>query len=85
MAKRRLNKKVAFIGSAILVVLLVGAIWVVLDLSRDPTQFLEDGDAAVLAKDYEAASTSYLAAFKRADNDETRKEILFKPIWPFFM
>jgi len=78
MAKRRLNKKVAFIGSAILVVLLVGAIWVVLDLSRDPSQFIEDGDAAVLAKDYQAASTSYLAAFKRADNDEARKEILFK-------
>ena len=36
MAKRRLNKKVALIGSAVLVVVLLGAIWIILRMSQDP-------------------------------------------------
>ncbi len=78
MAQRRLNKKVAFVGSAILIVFLVGSIWVLLSLSRDPDEFIRDGDAAFLAKDYETAASSYQAAFKRAKTDSLREEILFK-------
>jgi len=78
MARRRLNKKVAFVGSAILVIVLLGAIWVLLRLSRDPAEFIRDGDAAFLAKDYETAVSSYEAALKRAKNDALREKILFK-------
>jgi len=78
MAKRRLNKKVAFVGSAVLVVILLAAIWVVLGLSRDPHEFIEQGDAAVRAKDYKTAAANYTAAYKRAKQDELKEDILLK-------
>jgi hypothetical protein len=47
MAKKRLNKKVALIGSGIFVLLILLAIGVILHLSRDPETFIKDGDAAI--------------------------------------
>jgi len=49
MAKRRLNKKVAFIGSAVFMFLVLCAIGAILYLSRDPRKFIKDGDAALKA------------------------------------
>ena len=47
MAIRRLNKKVAFIGSAVVVFLLLAVIAVVLRLGQDPQEYIQDGEAAL--------------------------------------
>jgi len=78
MAKRRLNKKVALIGSAIFIVVALGAILVILYFSRDPEKFIAEGDVAWQAKDYERAEHSYHKARSLAKNDSLRKDILFK-------
>ena len=78
MAKRRLNKKVALIGSAIFIVVALGAILVILYLSRDPAKFIAEGDAAWQAKDYERAERSYHKARSLTRDDSLRKDILFK-------
>ena len=78
MAKRRLNKKVALIGSTILVLVVVGAIWVILGLSKNPQKFLAEAEAAVLEKDYERAISRYAEAFGRAKTNTLREEILLK-------
>ena len=78
MAKRRLNKKIAFIGSLVLVVFLGAAVVVILTLSRDPQKFIDKGDAALAAKDYKAAEQSYLSALGKARTDKRREEILQK-------
>ena len=78
MAKRRLNKKVALIGSAVFVIVVLGAIWALLGKSRDPEKFLNNGDAAMLAEDYEAAASSYRAAYSRARTSTLKEKILFK-------
>jgi len=78
MAKRRLNKKVALIGSAIFVVVALGTILAILYFSRDPEKFITEGDAAWQAKDYERAEHCYHKARHLAKTDSLRKEILFK-------
>jgi len=78
MAKRRLNKKVALVGLAIFVVVALGAIWAILYLSRDPEPFIEDGNAALLAKDYKKAEISFRNAYQRAKDDSLREEIFLK-------
>jgi hypothetical protein len=49
VARKRLNKKVALIGSVVFVFLILGAILLFLYLSRDPQKFIKDGDAALVA------------------------------------
>lgn len=78
MAKRRLNKKVALVGLVIFVVVALGVIWAILRLGRDPQPFIDDGNAALLAKDYRKAESSFRSAYARAKNDALREEILFK-------
>ena len=78
MAKKRLNKKVALIGSAVLVVLGLVAMLAFLRLTRDPDKFIEDGNAAFMEKDYEAAERNYLKARAYAKTDSLRIEMLFK-------
>jgi len=78
MAKRKLNKKVALVGSAILVLVIVGAIWVILSLSKDPQKSLDEAEAAVLEKDYDRAVSRYMEAFGRAKTNELREEILLR-------
>ena len=78
MAKRRLNKKVALIGSAVLVVFGLVAMLAFLRLTRDPDKFIEDGNTAFVEKDYEAAQRNYLKARAYAKTDSLRIEMLFK-------
>jgi len=78
MARRRLNKKVAALGSMVFLLLVLVAIVVVLRLGRDPDKFIQDGDTAVLAKDYKTAERSYLKAHNFAKTGLLRKEILSK-------
>jgi len=89
MAKRRLNKKVALIGSVVFVFLILGAILLFLHLSRDPQKFIKDGDAAVKAaheaideqikeQEYKRAEHSYHKARSLAKTDSLKTEMLFK-------
>ena len=89
MTMRRLNKKVAFIGSAVVVFLLLAVIAVVLRLGQDPEEFIRDGEAALEAahqaideqvkeQNYKRAIQSFRSAFGRAKTDSLREEVLFK-------
>lgn len=89
MAKKRLNKKVALIGSVVFVFFMLGAILLFLYLSRDPEKFIKDGDAAVKAaheaideqikkQEYERAERSYHKARSLAKTDLLKVDMLFK-------
>ena len=91
MAKKRLNKKVALIGSAVLIVLgLAVIVYFALVLGlRGPETFIEDGDAAIKAaheatdeqtkaEEYEKAERNYRRAFGLARDDSLRIKMLFK-------
>jgi len=89
MAKKRLNRKVALIGSMVFVLLGLAVIGVILRLMRDPAKFIRDGDAAFKAageaKDektktemYDKAERNYGRARGLAKTDSLRVEILFK-------
>ena len=64
MAIRRLNRKVAFIGFAVIAFVLLGIIGVVLLLGQDPQEFIRDAEVAI-----EAA---------RATTDEQTREEAYK-------
>ena len=89
MARKRLNKKVELVGSMVLVVFAMAAIFVFLRFSGDPQKFIEDGDAAIKAAKeatddeikkelYAEAKGSYHKARKRAKNDLLSVKILFR-------
>jgi tetratricopeptide (TPR) repeat protein len=78
MAKKRLNKKVAIIGSAVLAFFVLATIVVVLHFSKDPMKFLEDARAALKLKDYKAAETNYRRAYGASKDDKLKTEILFE-------
>lgn len=89
VARRRLNKKVALIGSVIFVFFILGAILLFLYLSRDPQKFIKDGDAALVSarqatdkeikeKEYKRAERSYHKARSLAKTDSLKVEMLFK-------
>jgi tetratricopeptide (TPR) repeat protein len=78
MAKKKLNKKVAAIGSIFVALIAVGAILYILYKMQGPQKFIEDGDTAVAAKNYEVALKAYARAYSRAKDNETRKKVLFK-------
>ncbi len=79
MAKR-LNKKVAIISSLILAVLIVTAIVIILNLSKDPHKYIVDAQAALaLAEpDYETAKRAYGQAFGYTKDVDLKIDILFK-------
>jgi tetratricopeptide (TPR) repeat protein len=89
MAMRRLNKKVAFIGSAVVILLLLAVIAVVLRLGQNPEEFIKDAEIALKAarqatdeqvkeQNYKKAIQSFRSAFGRAKTDSLREEVLFK-------
>lgn len=78
MARRRLNKKVALMGSTVFLILAMLGVLVILRLTRDPAQFIADGDAAWAARDYEAARRNYLEALNRTPASEDQIDLYFK-------
>jgi tetratricopeptide (TPR) repeat protein len=91
MAKKKLNKKVALIGSAIFMLIFFVAIGVILHLSRDPEKFIKDGTAAIIAareatdeqvkeEAYKRAERNYHKARNLAKNDPLKIDIFFKLI-----
>ncbi|MFA5423401.1 MAG: tetratricopeptide repeat protein [Phycisphaerae bacterium] len=73
MAKR-INKKVAIIGTAVLLVMFVVVLMFAeeKDLFSSQAKLLEDGDAARTAGEYKEAAKKYHRAKSRAKNDELR-------------
>jgi len=89
MAKKRLNKKVALIVSAVLAIVMVILILVILRQTRDPEKFVKEGDAAMRAaneatdesikiQEYQRAERSYHKARAQAKDDSLKIEVLFK-------
>jgi len=89
MAKKRLNKKVALIGSVVFVLVALLCIFLILYLNRDPGKYIKDGDealaAAMQARDeknreqqFEAAERDYRQAYSLAKTDALKIKVLFK-------
>ncbi len=89
MAKKRLNKKVALIGSGIFALLFLVAIVAILHFSKDPEKFIKDGDAAIMTarettdeqikeETYKRAERNYHKARNLVKTDSRKIEILFK-------
>ena len=89
MAKKRLNKKVALVGSLVFLFLVLGAIGAVLYLNRDPARFIKDGDAAMeaarqqtdeekRADEYRRAESNYRQAHGLGRTDSEKVGVLFK-------
>ncbi len=89
MAKKRLNKKVAIIGSLIISVLIVLAILLILRLNRDPGRYIIDGDAAMAAaqaaeeesvkeEEYKKALLNYGQAHNLSKRDPEKIRALYK-------
>ncbi len=87
MPKRRLNKKVALIGSAVFAVVLLVSIIVILTANRDPEALIRDAQAAITAahkatdektreQNIDRAERSFHRAYSRADTDELRQKVL---------
>lgn len=91
MAKKRLNKKVALIGSAFFVLAAVLIIGMFLYLGRDPQKFIQDGDIAIEASRqatdpnqredlYKEAQRNYTKAYGLAKTDELKVQILHRVV-----
>ena len=89
MARKRLNKKVALIGSAVFTVFAIAAILVILHLSQGPEKFITDGDQGLIAarealdpnakeEFFEKAARNYHRARARAKTDSLKVDILYK-------
>jgi len=91
MAKKRLNKKVALVGSLVFVAIVVVLILAILHFSRDPEKFIKDGDAAIKAareatdeqikaEKYKEATRCYSEAHSLAETDLLKIKMLFRLI-----
>ena len=92
MAMRRLNKKVAFIGSAVVVFLLLAVyVVVVLRFGQDPEEYIRDAEAELISarqatdeqakeEHYNKAKHNFQSAYGSAKTDSLRQEVLFKMV-----
>ncbi len=89
MVIRRLNRKVAFAGFAVIAFVLLGIIGVVLYLGQNPQEYIRDAEVAIEAaraasdeqakeENYKKAGRSFRNAYDRASTDALREEILLK-------
>jgi tetratricopeptide (TPR) repeat protein len=89
MAKKRLNKKLVYIGSAVFLFAALLLVALFLRLSRDPQKFIQDGALAMETANkqtdkesrlnfYEEAERDYRKAFGYAKTDELKVEILHR-------
>ncbi len=78
MAKKRINKKVAIIGSLILAVILMGGVVFLLKYGKDPHKLISDAELALEQNDYELADEFFKEAYGAArDDTELKIDILF--------
>jgi tetratricopeptide (TPR) repeat protein len=76
--RRRLNKKVALLGTTVLLLSALAAVCLILRLNRDPAPLIADGDAARAAHDYQTARESYTRAYGLMRSSEGKIDLLFK-------
>jgi len=87
MTTRRLNKKVALIGSGVFLLLLLAAIAIILELGQSPDEYIKDAQVALQAahgaadkqtkeQNYEKAKRSFQKAFGSARTNPLREQIL---------
>ncbi|MBN2180312.1 MAG: tetratricopeptide repeat protein [Sedimentisphaerales bacterium] len=88
MTRRRLNKKVALIGSAVFATIALLIILVIFQLGRDPAEIIQEAQAALndarqatepQAKQryYDKAERNLRAAYMKAKDNILREEVLF--------
>ena len=91
MGNRRLNKKVALIGSASFALFILAVIFVILKLGGDPHELIKDAEVSLQAarkatdeqerqQYYDRAKSGLSEAYSRAKTNSLRKEILFKMV-----
>lgn len=78
MAKKKLNKKIAIIGSLVVVLLLGISAVVLLTVTRNPGKYMAMGDDAMAKKEYNDAKRYYGQAYKYSKDQDSRNEVLFK-------
>ena len=76
--RRRLNKKVALLGTTVLLLFALAAVCVILRLNRNPAPLIADGDAAWVAHDYQTARENYTRAYGLTRSSEGKIDLLFK-------
>jgi tetratricopeptide (TPR) repeat protein len=76
--RRRLNKKVALLGTTVLLLFGLAAVCVILRLNRNPAPLIADGDAAWAAHDYQTAREDYTRAYGLIRSSEGKIDLLFK-------
>ena len=76
--RRRLNKKVALLGTTVLLLFGLAAVCVILRLNRNPAPLIADGDAAWAAHNYQTARESYTRAYGLIRSSEGKIDLLFK-------
>lgn len=77
MAKKKLNKKMAIIGTVVLMLVGMALIVAFLKLSKDPEKFLEDAQVALEQNDYEKAVENYGKALGATKAPEGKIDIYF--------
>ena len=77
MARKKINKKVAFIGLGVISFIAVVAIVILLTMSKDPQKFIEDAKVALENKDFKAAEKAYGIAYNNSESIDQRLKILF--------
>lgn len=75
--RKRLNKRVAFIGSGVFVMVTLLVIVALVRFGRNPKVFIADGDAAFAQADYATAQRHYLKALAVKDK-ALQIDLLFK-------
>lgn len=65
-------------GTTVLLLFALGAVFVILHLTRDPGTYSADGDAAWAARDYKTAADSYRRAYGLTRSGEGKIDLLFK-------
>ena len=89
MARKKLNKKVALIGSAVFIFAALAIIGIILRLSRDPDKFIQDGDTAfktanetvdeqIKEEEYRKAESFYKKAYGLAKTDALKIEMMYR-------
>ncbi len=76
--RRRVNRKVALLGTTVLLLLMLAAVAALLRLNRDPAPLIADGDAARASGDYQTAIDNYRRAYGLTRSSEGKIDLLFK-------
>jgi tetratricopeptide (TPR) repeat protein len=78
VAKKKLNKKVAIIGSLVMAVVLVGIVLIILRFNQRPGPYIVKGDESFAKGDYKGTLRYYGKALALSKDQAQKNEITFK-------